>query len=42
MSIDNTEVHILNSKMERVANGEEGEIYVGGAGLAKAISTILH
>jgi amino acid adenylation domain-containing protein len=34
-AIDNTEVLILNSKMERVPEGEIGEIYVGGAGLAK-------
>jgi len=33
--IDNTEIHILDSKMERVADGRIGEIYVGGAGLAK-------
>jgi amino acid adenylation domain-containing protein len=34
-AIDNTEVHILDSKMERVSDGKVGEIYVGGAGLAK-------
>jgi amino acid adenylation domain-containing protein len=34
-AIDNTEVHILGSKMERVSDGGVGEIYIGGAGLAK-------
>ena len=35
-AIDNTEVLILNNTMERVSDGEVGEIYIGGAGLAKA------
>ncbi len=32
--IDNTEVHILDSNMQRVSPGTIGEIYIGGAGLA--------
>ena len=34
-AIDNTEVHILDNKMERVSAGTIGEIYIGGSGLAK-------
>jgi len=34
-AIDNTEVLILDSKLQRVSDGTEGEIYIGGAGLAK-------
>ena len=34
-AIDNTEVLVLDSKMEQVPEGEVGEIYVGGAGLAR-------
>jgi len=34
-AIDNTEVLILDSEMDRVREGEVGELYVGGAGLAK-------
>jgi amino acid adenylation domain-containing protein len=33
--IDNAEVYIFDSAMQRVATGETGEIYIGGAGLAK-------
>ena len=33
--ISNTEVYILNGKMQQVAIGEPGEIYIGGAGLAR-------
>jgi amino acid adenylation domain-containing protein len=33
--IDNAEIYILNSAMQRVTAGELGEIYIGGAGLAK-------
>jgi amino acid adenylation domain-containing protein len=34
-AIDNAEVYILGAKMEQVPAGTVGEIYVGGAGLAK-------
>lgn len=34
-AIDNTEIHILDSKMKQVPAGTIGEIYVGGAGLAR-------
>ncbi len=34
-AIDNTDVHILDSNMKRVPDGDVGEIYIGGAGLAK-------
>jgi amino acid adenylation domain-containing protein len=34
-AIDNAEIYILNDKMARVSAGEIGEIYVGGALLAK-------
>ena len=34
-AIDNTEVHILDNKMEQVPHGTIGEIYIGGAGLAR-------
>jgi amino acid adenylation domain-containing protein len=33
--IGNAEIYILNSAMQRVTAGELGEIYIGGAGLAK-------
>jgi amino acid adenylation domain-containing protein len=33
--ISNVEVYILNDKMQEVAIGEAGEIYIGGAGLAR-------
>lgn len=33
--IDNTEVYILNWKMQQVAGEEIGEIFVGGAGVAR-------
>jgi amino acid adenylation domain-containing protein len=33
--ISNVEVFILNNKMQKVAIGEAGEIYIGGAGLAR-------
>jgi amino acid adenylation domain-containing protein len=34
-AIDNTDVYILDSNMERVSGEAIGEIYIGGAGLAK-------
>jgi amino acid adenylation domain-containing protein len=34
-AIDNTEIYILNARMERVCAEEIGEIYIGGAGVAK-------
>jgi amino acid adenylation domain-containing protein len=34
-AIDNTEVLILDGKLQSVSNGTVGEIYIGGAGLAK-------
>jgi len=33
--IDNTETYILNENQEQVPNGETGEIYIGGPGLAR-------
>ena len=33
--IDNVQIHILNEEMREVPNGEAGEIYIGGAGLAR-------
>ncbi len=33
--IANTEIHILNEKLETVANGESGEIFIGGEGVAR-------
>jgi amino acid adenylation domain-containing protein len=34
-AIDNTEIHILDEQMHPVALGEAGEIYIGGAGVAR-------
>ena len=34
-AIDNTEIQILDAHMRPVAHGESGEIYIGGAGLAR-------
>jgi amino acid adenylation domain-containing protein len=34
-AIDNTEIHILDEQMLPVAQGEAGEIYIGGAGVAR-------
>jgi len=34
-AIDNTEIHLLDDKMRPVPNGESGEIYIGGAGVAR-------
>jgi amino acid adenylation domain-containing protein len=34
-AIDNTEVYILDSNMDRVSAGKIGEIYIGGGGLAR-------
>jgi len=34
-AIDNTEIHILDEKMRAVEAGEAGEIYIGGAGVAR-------
>jgi amino acid adenylation domain-containing protein len=33
--IDNTEIFILNEQMQPVSEGEAGEIYIGGAGVAR-------
>jgi amino acid adenylation domain-containing protein len=33
--IDNAQIFILNEQMQRVATGEAGEIYIGGAGIAR-------
>jgi amino acid adenylation domain-containing protein len=34
-AIDHTTIHILDEGMHPVANGETGEIYIGGAGVAR-------
>lgn len=34
--IANTEIYILNEHLRRVGPGEEGEIFIGGAGVARA------
>lgn len=34
-AIDNTVIHILDPEMRPVANGDTGEIYIGGAGVAR-------
>jgi amino acid adenylation domain-containing protein len=34
-AIDNTQIYILDEKMHRAAAGEAGEIYIGGAGVAR-------
>lgn len=34
-AIANTEIHILDERRERVPDGTPGEIYIGGAGLAR-------
>jgi len=34
-AIDNTEIHILDSTMKPLPDGQLGEIYIGGAGLAR-------
>jgi amino acid adenylation domain-containing protein len=34
-AIDNTQVHILDEKMQPVSKGEAGEIYIGGAGVVR-------
>lgn len=34
-AIDNTQIYILDAKMQRMAEGEAGEIYIGGAGVAR-------
>ena len=33
--IDNTTIHILDEKMRPVSNGDSGEIYIAGAGVAR-------
>jgi amino acid adenylation domain-containing protein len=33
--IDNVQVHVLNQDMRQVSVGESGEIYIGGAGVAR-------
>lgn len=35
MAIDNTTIYILNEKGEILSQGEEGELYIGGLGVAK-------
>jgi len=34
-AIDNTEIFVLDENMQRVAAGKPGELYIGGAGLAR-------
>jgi amino acid adenylation domain-containing protein len=34
-AIENVQIHILNEQMQPVPNGEAGEIYIGGAGIAR-------
>jgi amino acid adenylation domain-containing protein len=34
-AIDHTQIYILNEKMQPVGDGEAGEIYIGGAGVAR-------
>src|SRR5271156_107789 len=34
-AIDSTEIHILDKKMKRIPTGTVGDIYIGGAGLAR-------
>ncbi len=34
-AIDNTQIYLLDEKMQQVAEGEAGEIYIGGAGVAR-------
>lgn len=34
-AIDHTQIHILDEKMHPVAAGEAGELYIGGAGVAR-------